>query len=131
MQKRNRIGVNNPQFGVIKSFDTIAKLTKLVHVYNSVDMSYIGSYSTVKCSKELNMGKDTLSKYLLPLRDSWDKWKPVTPHRQLGLKEKYFHVWNYIIHKLICLYRSFKDLLDNRVNCKENLYLKAHRCYLL
>jgi hypothetical protein len=49
MQKRNKIGVNNPQFGVIKSSDTIAKLTKLVYVYNSVDMSYIGSYSTVQC----------------------------------------------------------------------------------
>jgi len=45
----NKIGVNNPQFGVIKSSDTIAKLTKLVYVYNSVDVSYIGSYSTVKC----------------------------------------------------------------------------------
>jgi hypothetical protein len=65
MQKRNKIGVNNPQFGVIKSSDTIAKLTKLVYVYNYVDMSYIGSYSTVQCSKEFNMGKDTLSKYLL------------------------------------------------------------------
>ena len=65
MQKRNKIGVNNPQFGVFKSSDTIAKLTKLVYVYNSVDMSYIGSYSTVQCSKEFNMVKDTLSKYLL------------------------------------------------------------------
>jgi hypothetical protein len=65
MQKRNKIGVNNPQFGVIKSPDTIANLTKLVYVYNSVDLSYIGSYSTVQCSKEFNMGKDTLSKYLL------------------------------------------------------------------
>ena len=37
-----------PQFGVIS--DTIEKLTKLVYVYNSVDMSYIGSYSTVQCS---------------------------------------------------------------------------------
>ena len=65
MQNRNKIGVINPKFGVIKSSDTIEKLTKLVYVYNSVDMSYIGSYSTVQCSKELNMGKDTLSKYLL------------------------------------------------------------------
>jgi hypothetical protein len=65
MQKRNKIGVNIPQFGVIKSSDTIEKLTKLVYVYNSVDMSYIGSYSTVQCSKEFNMGKDTLYKYIL------------------------------------------------------------------
>jgi group I intron endonuclease len=65
MQKRNKIGVNNPQFGVIKTSKTIAKLTKLVYVYNSVDMSYLGSYSTIQCSKEFNMGKDTLSKYLI------------------------------------------------------------------
>ena len=57
MQKRSNIGVNNPQFGVIKSPDTIVKLTKLVYVYNSVDKSYIGSYSTDQCSKEFNMGK--------------------------------------------------------------------------
>lgn len=45
----NKIGVINPQFGVIKSSDTIENLTKLVYVYNSVDMSYIGSSSTVQC----------------------------------------------------------------------------------
>jgi group I intron endonuclease len=65
IEMQKKIGVKNPQFGVIKYSDTIAKLTKLVYVYNSVDMSYIGSYSTVQCSKEFNMGKDTLSKYLL------------------------------------------------------------------
>jgi hypothetical protein len=27
-------------------------------------MSYVGTYSTVKCSKTFKMGKDTLSKYL-------------------------------------------------------------------
>jgi hypothetical protein len=53
------------EYGKIKSSTTIAKLTKLVYVYNSIDLSYIGSYSTVQCSKEFNMGKDTLSKYLL------------------------------------------------------------------
>jgi hypothetical protein len=54
MQKRNKFGVNNPQFGNVKSPATIAKLTKLVYVYNFVDLSYIGSYSTVQCSKEFN-----------------------------------------------------------------------------
>jgi hypothetical protein len=49
MQNRNKVGINNPQFGVIKSPGTKAKLTKLVYVYNSVDKSYIGSYSTVQC----------------------------------------------------------------------------------
>jgi hypothetical protein len=60
-----RLESRTPQFRVIKSSDTIEKLTKLVYVYNSVDMSYICSYSTVQCSKEFNMGKDTLSKYIL------------------------------------------------------------------
>jgi hypothetical protein len=64
-QKSSKVGKNNPQFGVIKSATTISKLTKLVYVYNSVNMSYIGVYSTVQCSKKFNMGKDTLSKYLL------------------------------------------------------------------
>jgi len=65
MQSRDKTGKNNPQYGVIKSAATIAKLTKLIYVYNSLDMSYIGSYPTVKCSKEFGIGKDTLSKYLL------------------------------------------------------------------
>jgi hypothetical protein len=64
MQSRNKVGTNNPQFGVTKSPGTIAKLTKLVFVYDSVDKSYIGSYSTVQCSKEFKLGKDTLSKYI-------------------------------------------------------------------
>jgi len=36
MQVRNKTGINNPQFGVKKSFETIAKLTKLVYVYEAV-----------------------------------------------------------------------------------------------
>jgi group I intron endonuclease len=65
MQKRNKIGKNNPQFGITKSPTTIAKLTKLVYVYNSVDKTFLGSYSTVQCANEFKMGKDTLAKYLL------------------------------------------------------------------
>jgi hypothetical protein len=64
MQKRNKFGKNNPQFGKIKSLKTIAKLTKLVYVYNQKDMFFIGQYSTVNCSKEFKMGKDTLTKYI-------------------------------------------------------------------
>jgi len=76
MQKRSKVGNNNPAYGIKKSAATIAKLTKLVYVYETVaphfikeencsHMNFIGSYSTVKCSKKFNMGKDTLSKYLL------------------------------------------------------------------
>jgi hypothetical protein len=64
MQNRNKSGSNNPNFGRIKTQSTIVKITKLVYVYNSLDMSYIGEFSTVKCSKHYNMGKDTLTKYI-------------------------------------------------------------------
>lgn len=64
MQTRDKKGINNPLFGTPKSIMTLAKLTKLVYVYNAKDMSYIGTYSTVNCSKMFKMGKDTLSKYL-------------------------------------------------------------------
>jgi hypothetical protein len=62
MQNRNKSGSNNPNFGRIKTQSTIVKITKLVYVYNSLDMSYIGEFSTVKCSKHYNMEKDTLTK---------------------------------------------------------------------
>lgn len=64
MQIRNKRGLNNPQFGKVKSAETIVKLTKLVHVYNSETKEFIGSYSTVKCAVEFKMGKDTLQKCL-------------------------------------------------------------------
>lgn len=64
MKNRDKTGINNPQFGVKKSVETIAKLTKLVYVYKIKDMSFIGSYPTVQCSKKFKMGKDTLIKYL-------------------------------------------------------------------
>jgi hypothetical protein len=64
MQLRDKFGFKNPQYGVIKSQDTIAKLTKLVYVYNSSDMSFIGEFSTINCSKEFKLGKDMLSKYI-------------------------------------------------------------------
>lgn len=39
MQTRDKTGVNNPQFGIKKSTQTLAKITKLVYVYNFIDMS--------------------------------------------------------------------------------------------
>ena len=64
MQNRNKVGINNPLFGAQKSLETISKLQKLIYVYASKNMSLIGSYPTVKCSKTFKIGKDTLSKYL-------------------------------------------------------------------
>ena len=59
MQQRDITGRNNPQYGLIKTPETIAKLTKLVYVYDSETKNLIGSFSTVQCSKEFKMGKDT------------------------------------------------------------------------
>ena len=64
MQNRDRSGSNNPLFGKTKSPSTIVKLTKLVYVYNCLDLSLIGEFSTVNCSKEFKLGKDTLTKYI-------------------------------------------------------------------
>jgi len=63
MQIRDKSGINNPQYGIIKTLETITKLTKLVYVYNYLDMSFIGP--TVNCSKQFKMGKDTLTKYII------------------------------------------------------------------
>ena len=64
MQNKDKSGSNNPLFGKTKSAATLAKITKLVYVYNFVNMSYLGEFSTVNCSKHFNMGKDTLTKYI-------------------------------------------------------------------
>jgi group I intron endonuclease len=57
-------GSNNSLFGKTKSPSTIVKITKLVYVYNCLDMSLIGEFSTVNCYKQFKMGKDTLTKYI-------------------------------------------------------------------
>ena len=64
MQTRDRKGVNNPMFEVKKSPDTIAKLEKLVYVYEADTLKFIGLFPTVECIKHFKMGKDTLTKYL-------------------------------------------------------------------
>lgn len=64
MQKRDKTGINNPLFGIKKSAKTLAKLIKPVYVYIAEDLSFIGVYSTVECSKTFKLAKDTLTKYL-------------------------------------------------------------------
>ena len=64
MQLKDKKGKNNPLFGKIKSSSTLAKMTKIVYVYNHSDMSLIGEYSTVNCSREFKMGNSTLNKYI-------------------------------------------------------------------
>ena len=60
MHNKDKSGANNPQYGVIKSPETIAKLSKLVSVYNEVDNTLIGQYPTVVCKTRFNIGYDTL-----------------------------------------------------------------------
>jgi group I intron endonuclease len=64
MQTQDRKGSNNPQFGIKKSLIIRAKLTNYIYVYNSLDLSLIGIFGTVKCAREFKMGNDTLKKYL-------------------------------------------------------------------
>ena len=64
MQTRDKKGVNNPMFGIKKSPATIAKLQKLVYVYEAESLNLIGIFSTVECIKHFKMGNDTLTKYL-------------------------------------------------------------------
>ena len=51
-------------FGTKKSPTTIAKLQKLVYVYEAETLKFIGVFPTVECIKHFKMGKDTLTKYL-------------------------------------------------------------------
>ena len=64
MQFKNKKGSNNPLFGKIKSPTTLTKINKTVYVYNCLDLSLIGEFSTVNCSKYFKMGKDTLTNYI-------------------------------------------------------------------
>jgi len=48
MQLKDRRDLNNLLFDKIKSPSTLAKITKFVFVYNCLNMSLIGEYSTVK-----------------------------------------------------------------------------------
>jgi hypothetical protein len=64
MQFRDKKGMNNPMFGIVKSEATIKKLIKLVYVYEAENLHFLGSFSTVQCSKHFKIGKDTLRKYL-------------------------------------------------------------------
>jgi hypothetical protein len=56
MQTRNKKGKINPNYGAKKSTTTLAKIIKLVYVYNSEDLNYIGSFPTVVCSKTFKIG---------------------------------------------------------------------------
>lgn len=60
---RDKTGINNPQYQVIKSEITLNKLRKIVYVYDKIHI-FIGEYSRVKCKTHFEMGYDTLVKYI-------------------------------------------------------------------
>lgn len=72
MQIKDKSGINNPQYGVIKKASTIDKLVNNVYVYDALSHEHLGTFSTVECKKHFRMGcflldkktHDTLKKYL-------------------------------------------------------------------
>jgi len=63
-QTKDKSGALNPMFGQVKSMETLAKLYKLIHVYDAETLTLLGSYPTVVCKKTYNIGYDTLSRCL-------------------------------------------------------------------
>ena len=54
MQNRDKSGILNPQFGIKKSTETLAKLTKLVYVYdyftkNLIKICYFFKNKAIYC----------------------------------------------------------------------------------
>lgn len=73
MQIRDKKGKNNPQYGVVKSEQTLEKLRKRVYVYDAITLLYIGNFAKVECKKKFAIGYDTLQKYI-------DSGKPFKGH---------------------------------------------------
>jgi group I intron endonuclease len=62
---KDRSGVNNPMYGKAKSEKTLAKLRKMVWVYD-VEKNYklLGIFPTVMCTKTFHIGYEALTKRL-------------------------------------------------------------------
>lgn len=63
MQTKDIRGNLNPMYGTVKSPETLAKLYKMVYVYDAQTFNLIGSYPTVVCKKTFNIGLDTLARF--------------------------------------------------------------------
>jgi group I intron endonuclease len=64
-QKKDKSGANNPQFGVVKSEKTLAKLRRMVYVYDLNDNSkFLGGYATVEFTRVFKISSSTLYKVL-------------------------------------------------------------------
>ena len=60
---RDKMGINNPQFGVVKSEATKNKLRKIVYIYDD-KYTFLGKYGRVDCKFHFKIGYDTLRKYI-------------------------------------------------------------------
>lgn len=63
-QQEEISGSNNPQYGVAKTDETRAKLTKLVHVYSVDTGALLSSLGTVETKKLHGIGYDTMNRCL-------------------------------------------------------------------
>lgn len=61
-QKKNKFGANNPQYGVIKTPETRAKLTKYVYTYDAATGELLFTGGMVETKKYFNMGYDQLNR---------------------------------------------------------------------
>jgi len=65
-QTKDKFGPNNPMFGKSKTEETLAKLRKMIFVYDVTDnYKLLGVYPTVVCTRTFHIGYETLSKRLL------------------------------------------------------------------
>lgn len=62
---KDKSGENNPMWGKIHSQETLGKMRKKVYVYNELSKEFLIEYESITTAKkDLNMGYDTLKKYL-------------------------------------------------------------------
>jgi uncharacterized protein YjaG (DUF416 family) len=62
-QFRDKSGKNNPMFGKIKFEGTLAKLRKMIFVYDvTQDYKLLGVYPTVMCTRLFKLSSNTLKK---------------------------------------------------------------------
>lgn len=62
-QTRDKLGENNPMFGKTKSEQTLAKLRKMIFVYDvTQDYKLLGVYPTVMCTRLFKLCNNTLKK---------------------------------------------------------------------
>lgn len=65
-QTKDKFGPNNPMFGKLKTEETLAKIRKMIFVYDVTDNNkLLGIYPTVVCTRTFHIGYETLTQRLL------------------------------------------------------------------